>query len=60
MSLPNAEHCGRWQTVVGRREFLYKAGMGCGLLALADLLAIGSSARGETSAAEGAIISATR
>jgi hypothetical protein len=31
-------HCGRFQSFTNRRDFLKKAGAGCGLLALADLL----------------------
>ena len=44
--------CGRRQTVSTRREFLQRAGMGCGMLALGDLLAEEGSAaegRGKTS-----------
>ncbi len=33
-----SHHCGRFAKVNNRREFLKKAGAGCGLLALADLL----------------------
>lgn len=33
-----SHHCGRFARVSNRREFLKKAGAGCGLLALADLL----------------------
>jgi hypothetical protein len=39
MTLLNGGLCGRRQSMVGRREFLQKAAMGCGLLALTDLLA---------------------
>jgi hypothetical protein len=31
------QHCGRYDTFSNRRDFLKKAGAGCGLLALADL-----------------------
>ena len=31
-------HCGRYEAFTNRRDFLKKAGVGCGLLALADLL----------------------
>ena len=31
-------HCGRYQPVIDRRDFLKKAGAGFGMLALADLL----------------------
>jgi hypothetical protein len=44
MSVRSGEHCGRRQSVFGRRDFLQKAGMGCGLLALGDLLARESAA----------------
>ena len=39
--------------MVGRRDFLQKAGMGCGLLALGDLLARESAAGEEISADSG-------
>src|SRR5213594_2656910 len=35
---PCNSHCGRYETFTNRRDFLAKAGAGCGLLALADLL----------------------
>ena len=38
MSLPS-QHCGRFESVTDRRDFLKKAGAGFGALALADLLA---------------------
>jgi hypothetical protein len=44
MASRNGGHCGRRQSVNGRRDFLQKAGMGCGLLALSDLLAHESTA----------------
>jgi hypothetical protein len=31
-------HCGRRERIASRREFLERAGLGCGMLALADLL----------------------
>ena len=46
MSFRHGEHCGRRELVAGRRDFLQKAGMGCGLLALGDLLAHESVAGG--------------
>src|SRR5688572_7187552 len=33
-----SNHCGRREPVSSRREFLERAGLGCGMLALADLL----------------------
>lgn len=39
-----SHHCGRFQNVSNRREFLRKAGAGFGLLALADLLQAGGVA----------------
>src|SRR6188768_3146577 len=48
MSLYREQHCGRRQPAVGRRDFLQKAGMGCGLLALGDLLASESAVEGHT------------
>ncbi len=35
---PESQHCGRYERVSSRREFLSKAGAGLGLLALADLM----------------------
>ncbi|HTG43236.1 MAG TPA: DUF1501 domain-containing protein [Verrucomicrobiae bacterium] len=35
---PSDTHCGRYSKISNRREFLQKAGSGCGLLALANLL----------------------
>src|SRR4051812_33770666 len=35
---PRSQHCGRFEPVSNRREFLSKAGAGLGMLALADLL----------------------
>src|SRR5688572_30263251 len=40
MNTPS-HHCGRFEKFANRREFLKKAGAGCGLLALADLLQSG-------------------
>jgi hypothetical protein len=44
-------HCGRYQPVVNRRDFLKKAGAGFGMLALADLLSARPAA-GAPAAAE--------
>jgi hypothetical protein len=44
MSMSGFGRCGRLQKVSGRRDFLSKAGLGCGMLALSDLLARESSA----------------
>jgi hypothetical protein len=44
MSVQSGQHCGQRQSVVGRRDFFQKAGLGCGLLALGDLLARESAA----------------
>jgi hypothetical protein len=35
---PFSSHCGRYERFTNRRDFLKKAGAGCGMLALADLL----------------------
>lgn len=35
---PTCQHCGRFESVTNRRDFLRKAGAGFGMLALADLL----------------------
>ena len=35
---PRSQHCGRFEPISNRREFLSKAGAGLGMLALADLL----------------------
>ncbi|HEU5116859.1 MAG TPA: DUF1501 domain-containing protein, partial [Isosphaeraceae bacterium] len=35
---PESQHCGRYERVSSRREFLSKAGAGLGMLALADLM----------------------
>ena len=35
---PRTQHCGRYEPVSNRREFLSKAGTGLGMLALADLM----------------------
>jgi hypothetical protein len=53
MSWHNGEPCGRRQSVVDRRDFLQKAGLGCGLLALGDLLARESAAGERTPVAGG-------
>jgi hypothetical protein len=53
MSWLKGSHCGRRQSVHGRRDFLQKAGMGCGLLALGDLLSGESAADELTSVAAG-------
>ena len=42
---PRAQHCGRYQPVSNRREFLSKAGAGLGMLALADLMGERRAAR---------------
>jgi hypothetical protein len=52
MSPRISKHCGRRHSVLGRRDFLEKAGLGCGLLALGDLLARESAAAGEAAAGE--------
>src|SRR4051812_15137300 len=44
-------HCGRRATVTSRREFLARAGLGCGMLAFADLLR--GDARADESIAQG-------
>ena len=36
--MANSNHCGRYQPVMNRRDFLKKAGGGFGTLALAELL----------------------
>lgn len=36
--MPLSSHCRRYEKFANRRDFLKKAGAGCGLLALADLL----------------------
>jgi hypothetical protein len=41
---PHSFHCGRRQPVASRRQFLERAGLGCGMLALGDLLASESGA----------------
>jgi hypothetical protein len=35
---PRSQHCGRFEPVTSRRDFLSKAGAGFGMLALADLM----------------------
>src|SRR6185436_4399282 len=35
---PPTQHCGRFESFTNRRDFLKKAGAGCGMLALADVL----------------------
>src|SRR5688572_29298139 len=40
---PTHSHCGRFQPVTTRRDFLKKAGAGFGMLALADLLIKGEA-----------------
>ena len=36
--IPSSSHCGRFESITDRRDFLAKAGGGLGLLGLADLL----------------------
>lgn len=47
MSMRSGQPCGRRQPVVGRRDFLEKAGLGCGLLAFSELLARDAAAADE-------------
>jgi hypothetical protein len=39
MPISTSSHCGRFEPIVSRRQFLQRAGVGCGAVALADLMA---------------------